>query len=193
MRSRASTVVSCSSIPGRKSSLVSGCPVMRWVGVAARPRGLIVDGSCRSAGAVVSGGGDGVGGPAGRFVEAGRGAGGVRELGGRGDRDAITANDAIEGIDGRELFLDTGQEVLLGVGLLGDEVEVVGGPPAGDHRVEQLPVLVAGDDAVHDVGRVALSGMDRGGVAELNVLTDVRRRQRSEEHTSELQSLMRYS
>ena len=49
------------------------------------------------------------------------------------------------------------------------------GAAAGEHRVEQLPVLGAGEDAVHDVGGAALGGVDGGGVAELDVRGDVRR------------------
>ena len=120
-------------------------------------------------------GGDRVGVPLRGFVEAGGGAGGLRELGGGRGRGAVTADDPVEGVDGGELLVDAGQELFVGVGLFGDEVDVVLGPAAGEHRVEQLPVLVSGEDAVHDVGGGALGGVDGGGVAELDMLGDVRR------------------
>ncbi len=67
-----------------------------------------------------------------------------------------------------------GQRVVLGD--VGEhDVDVVLGPAAGEHRVEELPVLVPGDDAVHDVGGGALGGVDSGGVAKLHVFGDVRR------------------
>lgn len=63
-----------------------------------------------------------------------------------------------------------------GVGVEHD-VGVVLDPAAGEHRVEHLAVLGAGDDAVDDVGGDALSGVDGGGVAELDVLAHVVSRQ----------------
>ena len=53
------------------------------------------------------------------------------------------------------------------------EVEVVGVPAAGEHRVELLPGLLPGDQAVHGVGGDALGGVDGGGVAELGRGADV--------------------
>ena len=87
-------------------------------------------------------GGDRVGIPLRGFVEAGGGAGGVRELGGGRGRGAVTADDPVEGVDGGQLFIDAGQELFVGVGRFGDEVDVVLGLSAGEHRVEELPVLV---------------------------------------------------
>ena len=57
------------------------------------------------------------------------------------------------------------------------DVDVVLGSAAGEHRVQQLSVLGARDDAVHDIGRAALGGMNGGGVAQLRMGGDVFRRQ----------------
>ena len=53
------------------------------------------------------------------------------------------------------------------------EVEVVGVPAAGEHRVQLLPGLLPGDQAVHGVGGDALGGVDGGGVAESGRGADV--------------------
>ena len=53
------------------------------------------------------------------------------------------------------------------------QVEVVGGPSAGEHRVQLLPGLLPGGQAVHGVGGDALGGVDGGGVAETGRLADV--------------------
>ena len=53
------------------------------------------------------------------------------------------------------------------------EVEVVGVPAAGEHRVQLLPGLLPGQQAVHGVGGDALGGMDGGGVAETGRGADV--------------------
>ena len=47
------------------------------------------------------------------------------------------------------------------------QVQVVGVPAAGEHRVQLLAGLGAGGDAVHGVGGDALGAVDGGGVAEL--------------------------
>ena len=57
------------------------------------------------------------------------------------------------------------------------EVEVVGGPAAGEHGVQLLPGLQPGDQAVHGVGGDTLGGMDGGGVAETGRGLDVAGRQ----------------
>jgi hypothetical protein len=55
----------------------------------------------------------------------------------------------------------------VGVAVADDlEVEVVGAPAAGEHGVQLLAGLLAGQQAVHGVGGDALGGMDGGGVAE---------------------------
>ena len=55
----------------------------------------------------------------------------------------------------------------MGVAVADDlEVEVIGGPAAGEHGVQLLPGLVPGQQAVHGVGRDALGGMDGAGIAE---------------------------
>jgi hypothetical protein len=55
------------------------------------------------------------------------------------------------------------------------EVEVVGVPATAEHRIELLPGLLPGHQAMHGVGGDALGGMDGGGVAETgrgsNVIT----------------------
>ena len=42
------------------------------------------------------------------------------------------------------------------------QVEVVGVPAAGEHRVQLLPGLLPGSEAVHGVGGDALRGVDGG-------------------------------
>ena len=62
----------------------------------------------------------------------------------------------------------------MGVAVADDlEVEVVGVPAAGQHRIELLPRLLPGEQAVHGVGRDALGGMDGGGVAETGGRPDI--------------------
>ena len=53
------------------------------------------------------------------------------------------------------------------------EVEVVGVPAAGEHRVQLLPRLLPGQQAVHGVGGDALGAVDGGGVAEAGRGRDV--------------------
>ena len=48
------------------------------------------------------------------------------------------------------------------------QVEVVGDPAPGQHRVQLLPGLRAGDQSVHGVGGDPLRGVHGGGVAQLN-------------------------
>ena len=50
------------------------------------------------------------------------------------------------------------------------QVEVVGDPASGQHGVQLLPGLLAGDQAVHGVGGDPLRGVHGGGVAQLNRL-----------------------
>ena len=55
----------------------------------------------------------------------------------------------------------------MGVAVADDlEVEVVGVPAAGQHRVQLLPGLLPGQQAVHGVGGDALGRMDGGRVPE---------------------------
>ena len=55
----------------------------------------------------------------------------------------------------------------MGVAVADDlEVEVVGLPAAGEHRVQLLPGLLPGQQAVHRVGGDALGRMDGGGIAK---------------------------
>ena len=46
------------------------------------------------------------------------------------------------------------------------QVQVIRGPAAGEHRVQLLPGLLSGDQAVHRVGGYALSAMDGSGIAQ---------------------------
>ena len=99
----------------------------------------------------LGGGGDGVGVPPGRLVQSGGRAAGQLELGGGGDCRAVALDDPVERLDRCELVVDAGQELLvvaLVLSLFEHDVDVVLGSAAGEHRVEQLPVLGAGDDAV---------------------------------------------
>src|SRR5699024_3823361 len=57
------------------------------------------------------------------------------------------------------------------------QVDVVGVPSAGHHRVELLARLLAGGQAVGDVDRHPLGGVHGGGVPELDVGRDVVGRQ----------------
>jgi hypothetical protein len=53
------------------------------------------------------------------------------------------------------------------------EVKVVGRSPAGEHRIQLLPGLLPGDQAVHRVGGEALGAVDRGGIAEAGWAADI--------------------
>ena len=53
------------------------------------------------------------------------------------------------------------------------QVEMVGSAPAGEHRVQLLPGLLSGGEAVHGVGGDTLGGVDGGGVAETGRLADI--------------------
>ena len=130
--------------------------------------------------------GDRVGVPRDRVVQLGlrRSARSLRR--GGGDGGTVAGEDPFE-------HLGRGQRTVVGragqgVCLIGaeDEVGVVLDATAGEHRVEQLPVLRAGDDAVDDVGGDALGGVHRGGVAELDVGGDVVRGQRRVEPRGEV-------
>jgi hypothetical protein len=46
------------------------------------------------------------------------------------------------------------------------EVKMVGIPAAGEHRVQLLPGLLPGQQAVHGVSGDALRRMDGGGIAQ---------------------------
>jgi hypothetical protein len=55
----------------------------------------------------------------------------------------------------------------VGVAVADDlEVEVVGGPSAGQHRVQLLSGFLPGQQSVHGVGGDALGAVDGGGVTE---------------------------
>ena len=53
------------------------------------------------------------------------------------------------------------------------QVQVVGGPSAGEHGVQLLPGFLPGDQAVHRVGGDALGGVDGGRIPELGRLGHV--------------------
>ena len=93
-------------------------------------------------------------------------------LTGRSCRDsgAVVRKDTHQNLNNGELLCDSGQlEPAIVAQFVGDDVDVVLGAAASQHRVEQLPGFVACDDPVHDVGSQALGGVDGGGVAELDV------------------------
>jgi len=46
------------------------------------------------------------------------------------------------------------------------EIEMIGMPATGEHRVQLLPRLLPGQHAMHSVGGDALRGMDGGGVTK---------------------------
>ena len=120
----------------------------------------------------------GVGVPRCSVVETSLRRGGQFAGGSRRDGSAVAGEDPLERLGGGELLGDAGQlELTLVAQVVGDDVDVVLGAAAGQHRVEQLPGLLAGDDAVHDVGGQALGGVDGGGVAELDMGGDVLRGQ----------------
>jgi hypothetical protein len=55
----------------------------------------------------------------------------------------------------------------VGVAVADDlEVEVVGGPSAGEHGVQLLSGFLPGQQSVHGVGGDALGAVDGGGVTE---------------------------
>lgn len=55
----------------------------------------------------------------------------------------------------------------------GGEVNMIAGPTAGHRDGEQLPRFPCRDDGVGGVGGDPLRSVDGGGVAELDVITDV--------------------
>ena len=67
-----------------------------------------------------------------------------------------------------------GSDEGVGVAVADDlEVEVVGMSAAGEHRVQLLPGLLPGQQAVHGVGGHALGAVDGAGVAEAGRRRDV--------------------
>ena len=64
-----------------------------------------------------------------------------RHRGGRG-RGAVTADDPVEVVDGGELLIDAGQELFVGLGRFGDEVDVVLGLSAGEQNT-YVPLDIA--------------------------------------------------
>ena len=54
------------------------------------------------------------------------------------------------------------------------QVQVVGGPSAGEHGVQLLPGFLPGDQAVHGVGGDALGGMDGGRIARSSTDSAIR-------------------
>ncbi len=53
------------------------------------------------------------------------------------------------------------------------QIQVVGGPSAGEHGVQLLPGFLTGDQAVHGVGGDPLGGMDGRRIPQLGGLPDV--------------------
>ena len=91
--------------------------------------------------------------------------------GGGGPRCAVAGQDLLEQL-GRGGRVDRlGPDEAVRVAVPDDlQVEVVGDPAPGQHGVQLLPGLLAGDQAVHGVGGDPLRGVHGGGVAQLNRL-----------------------
>ena len=104
--------------------------------------------------------------PNGRVVQVPGATGGRR-------RSAVASQDRFESVD-RGLGMDQfGTDGSVGIAVTDrHQIEMVGLPAAGRHRVQLLSGLVARDESVHDVGGDALGGVDGGGVAEFDVVGD---------------------
>ena len=94
--------------------------------------------------------------------------------GGGGPRCAVAGQDLLEQL-GRGGRMDRlGPDEAVRVAVPDDlQVEMVGDPASGQHGVQLLPGLLAGDQAVHGVGGDPLRGVHGGGVAQLNRLGDI--------------------
>ena len=127
-------------------------------------------GACGLFGGVAEGvavAGDGVRESVGRVGEGagGRGGGGVV---------LVAGEDAFEEVGGGRRDDRLGPDEGVGVAVADDfEVDVVGVPAAGEHRVQLLAGFGAGGDAVQDVGGDALGAVDGARVAEFDGLGDV--------------------
>ena len=92
----------------------------------------------------------------------------VAEQGGGGPGGVVAGQDLLEDVGGGGRADRLGPDDAVRVAVADDlQVEVVGDAAAGQHRVQLLPGLLAGGQAVHGVGGDALGGVDGGGVAEL--------------------------
>ena len=129
-------------------------------------------------GDVGGGHGQGVDVPGGSGAELVGGVVLVAEPGGRRAGGVVAGQDLFEDLGGGgrvdQVGVDHGVRVAVPGGL---QVDVVGVPAAGEHRVQLLTGLAAAGDAVHGVGRDPLRGMHRGGVAELDRFRHVAGRQ----------------
>ena len=80
-----------------------------------------------------------------------------------------------------------GSDQVVGVAVADDpEVEVVGVPATGQHRIELLPRFPASEHPVHGVGRYALGTMNCGRVAETYGRPDIIGGQSADELTPQM-------
>ena len=109
-----------------------------------------------------------------RLMEPDRGVAELPELGGGGGGGVVAGQDLFEHFGGGAGCDGVGSDDGVWVAVADDlQVQVVGGPSAGEHGVQLLPGFLAGDQAVHGVGGDALGGMDRGRIAQPGRLGDV--------------------
>jgi hypothetical protein len=91
----------------------------------------------------------------------------LAQHGAGGDRRFIASNDLLQRLAWCARCDGVGSDEGVGVAVSDHlEVEVVGVPAAGEHRVQLLLGLLPGQQAVHRVSGDALGGMDGAGVAE---------------------------
>ena len=89
------------------------------------------------------------------------------ELGGGGGGGVVAGQDLFEEFGGGAGVDGVGSDDGVRVAVTDDlQVEVVGGPSAGEHGVQLLPGLLAGDESVHGVGGDTLGGVDGGRIPQ---------------------------
>ena len=109
-----------------------------------------------------------------RLMQPDRGVAELPELGGGGGGGVVAGQDLFEQFGGGAGCDGFGSDDGVRVAVADDlQVQVIGGPSAGEHGVQLLPGFLPGDQAVHGVGGDALGGMDRGRIAQLGRLGDV--------------------
>jgi len=107
--------------------------------------------------------------------------GGVGEPAGRGagrDLRLVAGQDLLQDVDRGQGVGDGGGDHRVLVAVAGDgQVDVVGGPAAGERDVQLLTGLFTGGDGVAGVGGDSLPAVHGGGVAQLDVLAHILARQ----------------
>jgi hypothetical protein len=84
-----------------------------------------------------------------------------------GERRFVAGEDLLQRLGRRAREDGVGSDEGVGVAVADHlEVEMVGVPAAGEHRVQLLPGFLPGQQAMHRVGGDALGRMDGGGVAK---------------------------